>query len=314
MDDLKNGIQPNDFMKPFYCCFVFFAMLSPVSFSQKNDLRNFHLTGEVKSMIWTTECLDHSKTKEKACRDQHMNVWFDERGYKIVSDSENLGHDSIARTFNEKGQIIRWQDYRAKDTTICQYIYNDEGALTEEIWTYSKDIHGENGQIIKYDKQGRATSEEHQFADSTKRREYALTYKFDNKDSVIEIKKTDVKTHWFITTKYSYDEWAYIKEESVYDNKGEIITRHLYKNDAKGNHLEWTLEGTGRKGYFSVHHIAQYDEHNNCIKDKYENKEAKLKGRVTTKYEYDRKGNWTKETKTKNGKIESISTRALEYY
>ena len=301
-------------MKLFYCCFVLFALLSSVSFSQKNDLDDFHLSGKVKSMIWATECTNRSKTKENKCRDSYMTVRFDKQGYKIVSYSQNFGHDSAARVFNGKGQIIRLEEYRGKDTDIAQYAYNDEGALIEETLTYTNALQGEKKQIIKYNKRGWETSEEHEYADSTKNKVYEFIYKYDSKDSIVEMKKMDLRTYRSLITEYSYDEWGYIKEETYSDDNGEIITRSVYKNDAKGNHLEITWENNSRTGHSLVNEILKYDEHNNCIEYTYDNKEKGLKGKVTNKYKYDAKGNWTKETRVKDGKTEAISTRTLEYY
>lgn len=292
---------------------VSLLLLSSGLFAQKTDAESFGLKGKVKSMTWTTICQKHDQDKNEHCRDRKTVVYFDEHGNKIKSHTDKMLDDSIVRNYNEKGQLIKQEIYLNKVREIVVYHYNADNGLEEEAWAYDHDLRGKKSTSFKYDNKGRVISEEDKYDDSTQDKYFLYTYKLNNKDSVIERKKTDQKSHNVSLDKYSYDRHGYVKKRSFYEN-ARLISSDVYVNDERGNHLKCTHVNNGINGSFTLNTTMKYDAHNNCIEYKYNNKTAKLQGTVTTEYEYDSFGNWLKETITKNGAVESVSTRMIEYY
>lgn len=297
--------------EPLYV--VLLLLLSSGLFAQKTDAEGYGLKGKVKSMVWTVICDSNNQDKKNHCRDRKTVAYFDEQGNKIKSHTDKMLDDSIVRTYNEKGQLVKKEIYLNKNRDLVFYRYGADNVLEEEVWTYDHNLRGKKSTILKYDNKGRVISEEDNYADSTKDQNFIYSYRVDSKDSVIERKKTDQKSHKVYLDEYSYDAHGYIKEYSFYDN-GHLISSYVYVNDERGNHLKSTHISNSLNGSVTLNTTMKYDAYNNCIEYKYNNKAARLNGTKTTEYQYDSRGNWIKETITNNGFRESVSTRVIEYY
>lgn len=261
---------------------------------KKNDLGEYNLKGEVKSLR------------------EFSYVAFEKLGEIIKGERKN--DFEVARIFNKKGFCIEYYTYNSneelntkiisefnnKDNIVETNIYEPDGTLSSKT-TFKYD---DNNNIIEsysyyylYDNLMKQTNEydingnliEHNmysgFNDLTKNViEYNLfiteTYKYDEKGNQIEYNLGDSK--W----KLKYDDQGNEIESNIYDSTGNLEKKRTSKYDNTGNLIEFI---------------------------KY-NPEGVLEIKYNFKYEYDEKDNWVKMIEFENDKPLIITEREIEYY
>ncbi len=90
---------------------------------------------------------------------------------------------------------------------------------------------------------------------------------------------------------YEYDENGNEDEVSLYDGGGNLLSRHVYKYDNQGNRIEENLYESSET--LQLKSISTYGDHGDMLQTDYYRSDGK---RFSVKtYEYDHKGNKTKE-------------------
>ena len=118
---------------------------------------------------------------------------------------------------------------------------------------------------------------------------------------------------------YQYDDQKRLTEESVIGNEGKLRLRYVYKYSGKQKE-KWVYSSDGS---LNQHYLSTLDEHGNEVeKTTFNVKDGSVESKRTYVYEFDSKGNWTKQTTskwvTKDGgssqEKESVYYRTIEYY
>lgn len=111
---------------------------------------------------------------------------------------------------------------------------------------------------------------------------------------------------------YKYDAQAHLIERVGYRGNGSFFFKYNFNYDNNGNRTEWlqltqSNQIIGRVTY-------KYDDKNNIIEEaKYEGN-GTLSETSTYTYEFDKKGNWTKQKKIRNGAVIETRIREYKYY
>lgn len=276
-------------MRKNFLLFVFFVMGSAGE-AQKNNWRTHKLSGKVKSVI--------------------------ETGYIPVVLNNKIESGTLTaksyNAFDEAGNATEYINYDTK------------GKVTSTI-------------ILAYDSLSNLISE-NQYEPSGKLR-YRYVYKYDSLGNQVEELRFKSNAYWETKWIRVYDKNNFLIEEDVYGPDGILRVKRTYKNDSRGNRIE----GNGYKANGSPQPGAKfsnkYDDKSNLVEEsvysvngslevtflfKYDDKgnliELKQEppnsiGQCTAYiYEFDAKGNWTRQIEFKEDKPFAIRVREIKYY
>jgi len=270
----------------------------------KGDRAKINIKGDVGSIVETTSRMDYSQFGETKS-DVKTTYVFNEMGNKTEYNSytNNELMEKTVYQYDEKGRKIKELtsglvdnfNYGSNDSLIEWTRFRDNQMEFRHIYTYNP-----NGNLIQDESNDGllTTYEYNQSGDKTetdyfvwgKAQNYKkdlkrkIIYKYDNNKNVVG--KTDYTP---AVPSFSQPEQT-IQSSYRYDNKGNLIeaidngVKHLYKYDVNGNQIEET--GISAKG--------------------------EVFSKITYKYEYDAKMNWTKQTKFENGQS-SVVLRKIIY-
>jgi hypothetical protein len=196
--------------------------------------------------------------------------------------------------YDDKGNLIEERLYNAKEhlTKKNNCIYDDKG---NRIGINYYDTSGTliNKSTFQYDDKGNIIEEKYYKGNDIL--DYICTFKYDDKGNQIEKNDSYQDTKFKITHKrtYKYDKKGNMIECKICDGNGNIFKTYTYKYDVKGNRIEWDYIGSDNE----------------------------VKGIYTYTYEYDKEGNWIKQTTDEFDKyafgkkhLYNVTTREIEYY
>lgn len=225
--------------------------------------------------------LEEYNIKGKVWKIQETNFEGEEKfGKYQVGDKNYYGHSLYI--FNETGNIIEYHilDRKGKSESISKYTYNDDN-LCKEISTF-EDNELKSKQVNSFD--GKKLIEVRLFDEKG---ELENIYKYNYKGNVISNGKILNKAGKIMNTFENDLSNDLLNSQTVKDSINKVVIITKYKRN-KNNDLIETLS------------IYPQDS---------------TEYKYTFDYEYDKKGNWTKQYQfNKEGKIENIIVRNIIYY
>jgi hypothetical protein len=165
----------------------------------------------------------------------------------------------------------------------------------------------------KYDEKGNKI--ESNFYDADGSLSHKVTSKYDEKRNEIEVNGYYADGSLFYKDTYKYDEKGNKIERNSYYADGSLSHKVTYKYDEKGYMIESNRYNyKGNKGSFDSKDTYKYDEKGNKIESNFYDAEGSLFYKYTYKYEFDKIGNWIKQTTITDGKPTELNERVIEYY
>jgi hypothetical protein len=204
---------------------------------------------------------------------------------------------------NENGQ---------KDKLVHKNVFRyDNTGNKIELLNYRPDGSLASTTKYKYDENNHLVAEEVYLANGTLDVRY-LT-KTDARGRKIEQQMSRPKGNpiFNFTYKFAYDDKDNMKEWSCYRQDGSLLWKYEYKYDEKGNKSEWRLSSTN--GAMTRKHIYHYDDKNNLASEIVLKADSTIESRLIYNYQFDKKGNWTRQTKYENNKAVEIKERDIKY-
>jgi hypothetical protein len=211
--------------------------------------------------------------------------------------------------YNIHGDLIELTEYvKDKFKSRTTYTYDSNGNETDEVGF------GEDGKIkwkevLSYDESGRLTEVvDYKEDDSFDAR---FTYRYDTRGNLAE------------ETEYHSDTSSLNKRTTTkYDLKGEPVEINHFNqhgrliNQIKVDNfgLHFTDIAYNPDGVLKSVISRKYDDKANEIEDDRFFTKDSVRVKYNYKFEYDKTGNWTKNTTSKNGKPIQLTERQIEYY
>ena len=247
-----------------------------------------------------------------------------EPGPNTASESDTATTASIAR---EKKPDAAVQGLKGKVEIMSESIYTPEGGkkkiATKKVFKY--DANGNRTELAAYkpdgtinstirstyDANGKLTSEETLLANGAV--DLNSSIKTDANGNKIEQQDIRPGGNALFNYKYlySYDEKGQLLEWLAYRGNGAFFFKYDFKYDDKGNKTEWIRRAAGGSVIGKV--IYKYDAKNNLVEETEYDKDGNIKATYTYSYNFDRKGNWTRQNKVQNNKVVEIKEREIEY-
>jgi hypothetical protein len=227
----------------------------------------------------------------QAITNERLLAKYDEHGKKTeeITIQRLAGQDDeedvkSTFTFDDKGNVVEKHDYRTDSevNVLTTYKYDAAGNRIEEkshetniVSTYEYDGFGNMIKKNVFDSLGQVINK--------------YTFKYDEKGNMIE------------------------KVEYPYPNQPSRFSKNTYKYDEKGNMIEINLNN-GAGSSFNSKTILKYDDKGGIIEQNRYNAGGKLDKTLSTQYEYDKNGNWTKKTTSAKKSATSVTNRRIDYY
>jgi len=227
-----------------------------------------------------------------------------EISYDEVEESDEfigreINYESVAY-YNHDGKIRERLNFYDADTAFSTYHY-DEGKLVETHYLRRGRINDKTE--FRYNSKGdlKAKVQTNLLKDTI---DFMEIYKYDENDKLNEVGVTDAKGN--LKTLYKYDD-AENKVECIYP-WGKV----KYRYDSLGREIEETVFDD--KDVLVARGFIVYED--GLVKEMYdEDPEGVVEWRV--KYDYsnfDHEGNWLRKVIYKNGDVEGVVIREIEYY
>ena len=230
-------------------------------------------------------CIEHKNVSDR--KQEITQMVYDESGNLLESTYDRNGHPVHRQVsvFNDKGQLLTYQDYH-NDGTLnyeSQYSYTNADK-TVDIKTVNAEQEELSRLQLKKDEQSN-TIERSSFhaGDSLpyKRKQYAY-----NKKGL----ETSYKAYVL--------EQLTVDRTTAYDRKGRVIALKEYKG---ANQLK-------------EHYTMHYDAKGNLIKKIVYDKAGEATQTLTWEYQYDKERNWIQKKAYEEEILQTITTRNIEYY
>ena len=219
-----------------------------------------------------------------------------ELSYKDVYSYDYEGRLLSRNTFKSNGDpSVSWgYEYdKFGNQTVLKMIGKDSAIRMIAAMTYNK-----VGQVIE-----------------TKRRTDMLIHKYDKKGNNVELKGNYLDGRFKEFSKFFYDEKGRNIKITSFKEDGEVSVIITKKYDNNGNEIEFQWFNSEHKLDFFTKN--KYDNQNNLIeKVQYKVKSGDTVISCITKkvYEYDLKGNYTKQTTYINGKPKWLVKQNIIYH
>jgi hypothetical protein len=203
--------------------------------------------------------------------------------YGNIIEKYSWSYDRMGRKTKQT-----WFQRQDSSTFTIEYEYNAAGKLVKEKGSSSGLKDNDHTTTYAYDEWGNKTGEKKSFwshrAPSDKDYKYIFTY--DSNKNVTS----------FISVKPN----------------GQLVEKNTYVFDKIGNKVEATVYDTADKVLRQL--IYRYDEKNNEIGLKSYQPQNKIGITVSSLYEYDKTGNWTRRVQFIDGTPGEVIKREIEYY
>ncbi len=275
----------------------------------------------ISTFVFCYSCLgqDSKKNDLKVSNLKGMLKSLSVNSFKVTNEGNEM----------QKGKII------GKSTSF----YNDKGNIIEGYdCSYSIDSSNTNSiTFIKDNKVYKTGSPNHSVSYDSSKTKNIYKYDENGRKKELNIYKSDSSLIYRIT--FKYDDNGNIIEKDYYNIDGSLNRKWTYKFDNYGNEIEYNSSYSSGT-HFNSKAILQYDDKGNNTevnlynpdgalkeKDNYKyndkgnsiemntyNPDGTLKDKYTFKYDYDKTGNWIKETEFKNNIPQFITEREITYY
>jgi len=272
-------------------CLIAFAGNS-IGYSQNNkpinDLSILELKGRVKTFTETMYSIVDS-LKDNIGKNPIFytdTVSYNEKGYRIESRFFFLlfSIEKYTYKYDANGNKIEQTDYDTSGRSIGMH-------------TYKYDEKGNKIEQIDYDTNGRSV--------------WKYNYKYDDKENLIEVIQY-LYDNFFNRKTYKYDKKMNKIEECNYFGDGSLIEKDIFKYDTKGNKIE--NRHYKSNGIMDKKYIYKYDEIGNKIEWTFYDQNGKLDKKYVYKYDYDKTGNWIKQTVFLQNQLYQVIVREIQYY
>lgn len=289
---------------------------------EENLLFVNNINGSVESIL--SETFDAEEKFGEIQKGDSISSWFDFHIYTIISD--NTFYE-----FTKQGKLKTVSN----DIFTYYYDYDDSGNIAEENIRYSDTTNYLTKFKIEKDKIVSSISYD------TKGEKITVSDFIFEGDLIKEIIIKDEKGTFIEKTKFSYEND--VQTESIYNNKGELYRE--YKRDIVGRILEiYTRYPTYFIGY-NLSYINEkmqfiykegiifpaeirfyknddisgkmdlsFDEKHNITEIKSIDEDGEISLKFSFTYKYDDNGNWIEQATYRDGELDFITTRKIEYY
>jgi hypothetical protein len=234
----------------------------------------------------------------------------------LKSDAKEKRSDVAAKRLKDKVQMMTETQFPGENTdkyNLKQVFKYDKNGNQLELSEYTST--GSLNSTIKslYDSSGKIAGEETTLATG----EVAIrsVIKTDEKGNKVEedIKQLNQKNTLANTRyTYKYDEKAHVIERLGVRQNGSFFLKYTFTYDANGNMTEWLQ--LSNKDEIMGKFVFKYDNKNNIIEETRYNRDGSVKDAFTYSYEFDSKGNWTRQKRIKNGSVVEVRKREYKYY
>ncbi len=219
--------------------------------------------------------------------------------------AENRFSSKEIYEFNDKGNVIIMStNYKPEDASasnISNFIYDENENLKQIL---ENDSLGTN---YSYNKQGQCILQEYGSGDS----KWTIHHAYDQKEHTEKITRSNSKE----TTINTYDAtWEKIIESKTIDENKNPVYRSVYSYDSNGNGIK--MDWYDSKDLLQDYYVTHYNKYNHETKiEKYrvKDKDTSLTKILELKYEYDDKGNFTREELYRNDILITIKKRKITY-
>ena len=146
------------------------------------------------------------------------------------------------------------------------------------------------------------------------------TYIYDDKGNMTEWASYNADGSLKEKYIYTYDDKGNIIEEATYNADGSLDGKDIYIYDVRGNKTEWASYNAD--GSLGLKYIYIYDDKGNLMELALYNDDRSVDLKHIYTYEYDKFGNWIKQTTSKEvskfGKVypepRYVTIRTITYY
>lgn len=277
--------------KHLLCIFFIVSVLASCSNGDNNDPADSAQAANTSTPVPATETLkSDAKIKRSDAAAQRLHG-------KVQTMTETLYPGENTKKFSSKN-IFKYDE---KGNRLELASYKSDGSLNSTVRS-------------SYDSAGKVASEETILANGTVDTKSVI--KTDENGNRVE--QSDIKqnpkanklfNHRYV---YRYDAQARMIEWLAYQGNGSFFFKYIFTYDAIGNRTEWlqltqTNQIIGKVEY-------KYDDKNNIIEErKYKGDGSQTEANTFT-YEFDKKGNWTRQKKIQNGAVVEVRERVYKYF
>jgi hypothetical protein len=231
------------------------------------------------------------------------------------SEAGEKKSDAAVQGLKEKVKVLSESSFimaggKKTPSQKMEFRYDEKGNRTELI-TYTPD--GKLNSTLKshYDPSGNLLKEETILGNGLI--DFTSAIKLDSKGRRIEQKDTRSGNETMFNHKYyfKYDEKGQLFQRTAFRNNGSFLFRYDFKFDERGNRTEWIQAASDSSIIGRV--LYKFNDKNELIEETTYRGNT-LRSSFTYTYEYDKKRNWIRRTKSENGKVVEIKERNYTYY
>lgn len=206
------------------------------------------------------------------------------KSIKSIVENENDKFLKEFREYNSEGKELVKEIYLGPDQLEEKNItkYNEKGLIVEEI-NYGQNNELNTKTIYNRDTNGNVSEIIIEFADSSKT---IKSYNYENNGKIVTVIEKSDEGEFEGMTRIIRDDNGNIVESHVFSENNEIIEKHLFEFDDKGNILKDTFF---QKSNISTITKYNYDENKNLIKRVISSSDGKIIDWAI--FNYDEKGN-----------------------
>jgi hypothetical protein len=211
-------------------------------------------------------------------------------------------------TYDNKGRLILRIENNNEGEEIyrCTFTYNDRGLLEKKL---NKDTYGSDYDEFTYNPDGQVIWSKSKALDGSLLG--ATEYLYAKSGKLIrENSYSEEMTIWQIKVT-DYDKKDKLLEMREYTMPDSLNPVAIHRYDSHGLETEHTYF---RKDRSCTTWKSSYDEHGNMTSRITMPEASKYDVPMFVRYEYDKKGNWTKRDKYQNGNLVESRTRSIIYY
>ncbi len=298
----------------------------------KSDLSKLSLKGKVKSVLLLQTFIIENNDKENNDKIKSGSILYDEKGNIIGSEVYNDGKLSAkyVRKYNNQGKLIDETSYDAFGNIIenTTHTYDEKGNAVE---FNQKSRTFEYNTSSRYDNKGNLIQQIVSSSTFKQPVTKTFTYRFDSKGRKIEEVNSQNPQRPIIYTyekkgnvikkeidhMFKYDVNGNTLEETEIDSEGNIRSKIICKYDSEGNNIEKiTTTNYGEDNITENKVENKYDKNGNIVEteDSWKTRNYNKVVKYKYTYEFDKVGNWVKQTEFKDDKKSHELERTIEYY
>ena len=234
----------------------------------------------------------------------------------LTTEAKEKRADVVVQGLKGKVEVLSETVYQAtpRKRMIAKSVFKyDDNGNRIELTNYKPD--GKIGSTVKstYDESGKLIREQNILADGTV--DMTSEIRTDAKGNRIEQKNTragSTSPLFNFTHYFKYDEKGQLVERTALRANGSVFFKYNFSYDNNGNKTEWVQAGSDSTVVGKV--IYKYDDKNNLIEEVTYGKGSNPTAVYTYTYEFDKNGNWRRQTKLENGKAIEIRERNISYH